>query len=239
MPRLLYGESAALVNDEAHTPTVPRLEKRFNMLAHSTSIARRGLKSKDELIALEADDPIHEPFRARPLRRLGLEHFKINPNYNPGYDFAFNDVVRGREARKCLPGCTKPDCCGNKFRKVAEFMQDARGNQAATISQDEADQRLLDEYMGNNRSKLLRVSKAEKEELLMDARARELARQHGKHRQAYERRQSPPGFWRADFPTTQEEAADKVAAERQEREIVKTRFEEAMRGDGAWSFRDE
>jgi hypothetical protein len=108
-----------------------------------------------------------------------------------------------------------------------------------TASQEEIDQRLLEEYMGDNKGRLRTMSRSEREETLIRAKARELANKAGKHRHAYERRRSPPGFWRADFPDTQETNEDRLAAAKLERELVQQRYEEAMRSRGKWVFRDE
>jgi hypothetical protein len=35
------------------------------------------------------------------FRRLGLEHFKINPARNQGLDYAYDAVVRKKDDRKC------------------------------------------------------------------------------------------------------------------------------------------
>ncbi|OBT39875.1 hypothetical protein VE00_09710 [Pseudogymnoascus sp. WSF 3629] len=184
-----------------------------------------------------SDGPDDEPFRARPLWRLGLEHFKINPDHNEGYDYAFRDVVRGREQRKCLPGCTNPDCCGNGFRKLAELTTGQAKNQSSDM--DSEDERLLEDFLGGNIHKLQAMTTDERHETLIQAKARDLANKHGKHRHAFERRQSPPGFWRADFPTTQEVQSDRAEAADFERELVRKRYEDAVRGGGKWMFRDE
>jgi DNA repair protein endonuclease SAE2/CtIP C-terminus len=175
--------------------------------------------------------------RERPLQELSMEHFKVNPKYNQGYDFAFSDVVRRKQQRKCLPGCTRPECCGEKFRKFVEITGTPNGVQ--TESQEERDERLLEEYLGDNKGMRYTMSKAEREEALIRAKARELANKVGKHRHAYERRRSPPGFWRADFPDTQETKADRLEAAKLERELAQQRYEEAMRPGGRWVFRDE
>lgn len=82
------------------------------------------------------------------------------------------------------------------------------------------------------------MSPRSRRELLLDARASELAQTHGKHRQRFQRRRTPPGFWRAEFPDTQERAEERAEGERMEREVVEGRWREAMRG-GLWVFRDE
>ena len=83
--------------------------------------------------------PSDEPLRARPCNRLSLEDFKINPAENSGLTYAYKDVVRGHSARKCLPGCTRPECCGTKFRALAADLP------ILSTSQDEHD--LLQSYL--------------------------------------------------------------------------------------------
>jgi hypothetical protein len=179
----------------------------------------------------------NNPLRARPLQKLGLHDFKINPAYNHGYDFAFNDVVRNHAARRCLQGCTKPECCGTAFRALALAARDP--NKPPTASQEESDTRLLKEFMGDNAHRIRHMTKSERDETLLQAKTRDLANKHGKHRQAYERRQSPPGFWRLEFPSTQEEREDRQKGEQLERGLVAQRYDEAMRRGGAYIFRDE
>ncbi|KAI5796708.1 hypothetical protein FPQ18DRAFT_302902 [Pyronema domesticum] len=57
--------------------------------------------------------------RKGPATAAGLNAFKINPNYNQGLDYAFTETVRSKEARKCLPSCTKY-CCKNGLKKFLE-----------------------------------------------------------------------------------------------------------------------
>jgi len=108
-------------------------------------------------------------------------------------------------------------------------------------SSQEADDetRLLLAHVGNDASRLARLTLAEKAELLIQARTQELAQTHGKHRQAYARAPSPEGFWRTDMPTTQEAAEDDEKRNAQKRRAVKERYDEAMRPGGQWMFRDE
>ncbi|KAK0109360.1 hypothetical protein ONS96_003177 [Cadophora gregata f. sp. sojae] len=181
-------------------------------------------------------DPNQEPLRSRPVSKLSLSDFKINPNYNQGYDYAYNDVVRGKEARACLEGCIKPRCCGYKFRGLAKAELDIR---RLTLSQEERDETLMEEFLGAGAGQLKYMSKAEKEETLIQAKTREIANKTGRHRHAYHRQSSPSGFWRTDFPTTQEDEEDRARAKDKEREEVEQRYRHAMRSGGAWLFRDE
>jgi hypothetical protein len=113
------------------------------------------------------------------------------------------------------------------------------GRGRPTLSQEEADDMLLDEYLGDNAYKIRNMSKQQKEELIIQAKTRDMANKYGRHRHAYERRTSPPGFWRADFPTTQEDREDHEKARELEKSAVEERYKEAMRPNGRFLFRDE
>ncbi|KAF2811678.1 SAE2-domain-containing protein [Mytilinidion resinicola] len=181
--------------------------------------------------------------RSRPVEQLTLDHFKPNPAYNQGLDYAFVETVRGRDARKCLPGCTNPECCGSAFRALAMAAPTLAAPRGLFDVDDEADDetRLLQDYMGDayDVARISRMPTDEKEELLLQARTRLLADRHGRHKQAYERRSTPPGFWRTDFPTTQETEKDREEARKLDRAKVEERWRDAMRDGGRWIFRDE
>lgn len=199
----------------------------------------------------DAIDPDHEPLRARPLHRLGPDDFKINPNNNQGLDYAFTEVVRNHDQRKCLPGCTRPSCCGSAFRKLVEIggfpnprtsglWSSSPSDDKDQDTQDQADARLLKEYLGADHERRLKgMSEADKKEALLSAKTRAFADQHGRHRQAFERRATPPGFWRTDMPSTQEVEMDREEARVLERKRVEDMHREAMREGGRWRFRDE
>jgi hypothetical protein len=173
-----------------------------------------------------------EPLRSKKVDELKPSDFKVNPVYNQGYSYAFSETVRKRGDRACLPGCTNLQCCGSTFRKFAE----AQG--PLSSSQEEA---LLEDYLGEayDNMRLTQMASDEREELVLQARTKKMAKESGKHREAYERHRSPPGFWRVDFPTTQEEQEDREKAAQRERELVRERWLEAQRKGGKWIFRDE
>ncbi|KAL2007153.1 hypothetical protein VTN00DRAFT_8591 [Thermoascus crustaceus] len=179
--------------------------------------------------------PEGEPYRAWPVHRLDLSCFKINPERNQGMDFAFDEVVRKKDERKCLSVCTRPDCCGDRFRAMVR----AGGLASASSDSDSVDLQILEDYLGDQKDMLNTMSDKERQDLLIDAKARLLANQYGKHRYTHERARSPPGFWRADMPDTQELEQDREAARKLEREKVMERYREAMRPGGLWKFADE
>ncbi|KAG4443648.1 hypothetical protein IFR05_000834 [Cadophora sp. M221] len=199
----------------------------------------RSATIKKKQIRTEGDyemDPGQEPLRARPVSKLSLSDFKINPLYNQGYNFAFNEVVRGKEARACLEGCIKPECCGHKFRGLAKAELE---NRRPTLSQEERDETLLEDYLGRDADRIKYMSISEREETLIQAKTREIANKNGRHRHAYQRGTSPTGFWRTDFPSTQEEIEDREKEREKERQMVQQRYRQATRPGGAYLFRDE
>ncbi|CAI7648995.1 unnamed protein product [Penicillium glandicola] len=210
---------------------VPSPNSRVNDTPHSDQTTPRMLSQMAPDI-----DPDDEPFRARPLRRLGLQHFKINPARNQGLDYAYDSVVRKKNDRKCLSGCTRPGCCGDRFRAMARLggLPGKSGPE-----QEKEDQAILQDFVGEDTQLLRNISGKERENLLVEAKARALANQYGRHRHTHQRAQSPPGFWRTDMPDTQEEEDDLEAAKILEREKVEERYREAMRPGGLWTWADE
>lgn len=174
--------------------------------------------------------------RSKSPSDLRLEDFKINPKFNKGYDYAYTEVVRRKDERSCIPGCTDMDCCGKQFRAMALA---ERGTGPRTPEQVAEDRMLLERYLGDKAYRLFSMTKEEKDEVWLEAKTKELADRIGKHRHRYSRMKSPPGFWRTDFPDTQEGEREKEAAAQREREVVQERYREAMRPGGKWVFRDE
>ncbi|KAJ5414444.1 DNA repair protein Sae2/CtIP [Penicillium cosmopolitanum] len=177
--------------------------------------------------------PEDEPYRSLPLHRLNLSHFKINPDGNQGMDYAYSTVVRKKDDRKCLSGCTRPGCCGDRFRAMARL------GGLPTNNQEQENQRILEEYLGEERHRLEGLSSEDRERLLIEAKARAIANQYGKHRHTHQRARTPPGFWRTEMPDTQELEADWAAAGNLERDKIEERYREAMRPGGLWTWADE
>lgn len=230
------------------TPSKPPINKHPTSArqAHSTgtfggsfrNLDHRRVSADDARFNLNADGDHQdgEPYRSRTVDRLLLDNFKINPDRNEGIDYAFDDVVRKRDQRQCLPGCTRPDCCGSRFRAMAKI--GGLSVLPGTESMDE-DRAILENYLGDQKYRLETMSEDEKHELLIDAKAEALSTRYGRHRYAHERHHSPPGFWRTDMPSTQELEQDREEARQLEREKVESRYREAMRPGGMWKFADE
>ncbi|TGO84658.1 hypothetical protein BPOR_0480g00060 [Botrytis porri] len=203
----------------------------FKVPTTSKGKSRRGI-GRD----LDSDDPEREPYRLRSVTTLKLDHFKINPNFNQGYDYAYTEVVRGKD-RQCLPGCVREECCGKQFGALVQALYPAREN--PTTSQKAEEDTLLEEYLGDNKHKIWTMGKEERKDSLAQARKWKASNTMGKHKSVVPRRSTPPGFWEADFPTTQEDEAFKKKQKEIERQKVAERYAEAMRPGGAWLFKDE
>lgn len=176
------------------------------------------------------------PLRGQPIERLRPEDFKPNPKYNDGLTYVYDEVVRGKDARAALSGCTDLNCCGKTFRHFAEAERKTLGSLTTTRTENI---HLMEKYLGDQAWQLGTMSPEEKDETWLLAKTWELANKFGKHRQRYSRMPTPPGFWNVDFPSTQERAEELVQAEEIRNALVSERYREAMRCDGSWLFRDE
>lgn len=176
------------------------------------------------------------PLRERTADRLKPEDFKPNPRYNDGLPYVYDEVVRGKEARATLSGCIDINCCGKTFRRFAEVERKSIGSSVTSRAEDI---KLLETYLGDEAWQLGTMSREDKEETWLLAKTWELANKFGKHRQRYSRMPTPPGFWSVDFPSTQERAEERRQAEEIRAALVRERYREAMRPNGAWLFRDE
>ncbi|KAK8138826.1 DNA repair protein/CtIP [Apiospora sp. TS-2023a] len=172
--------------------------------------------------------------RDRPQWTLRLGDFKINPKHNDGLDYAFSEVVRNKEDRLCLPGCVKEECCAPGFRNQA------RGERLETGAI--AFQSLLENWLGDEAWRLSSMSEDEKEALWLKAKTQQVANEYGKsHRHRVQRATTPPGYFNADFPSTQQLDEDNQLTAVMQRERVDERYREAMKPNqtGRWLFRDE
>lgn len=184
---------------------------------------------------------LEPPLRLRPLSQLALNDFKINPNHNQGYDYAFKEVVRKQDQRKCLPGCTRLDCCGAIFRKMAATMSNHfyHTSRLPNSSQEYDEQGMMEDYLGDRAYRLKSMTKEYKAEILLQAKTKIMADHYGRHRESYAREPSPVGYWDVDMPTSQEAAEMGRLAEMRTRKKVEERYHEAVKQDGQWKFRDE
>ncbi|KAK1756866.1 DNA repair protein endonuclease SAE2/CtIP C-terminus-domain-containing protein [Echria macrotheca] len=176
------------------------------------------------------------PLRGKPVSELRIGDFKVNPKFNNGYKHAFDEVVRDKAGRAELDGCIDSNCCGKKFRAMAQSELDNGGPEIVSRPDNV---RLMEAYLGDEAFRLIGMAHEDKAKLWIEAKTRDLANKYGRHRHRFARRPSPPGFWDADFPTTQEVQENREEGERMEKQIVEERWREAMRPEGRWLFRDE
>ena len=218
----------------------------------SVQNSRNWKPSPSNLAAMDKPEEVHpenEPLRCRPIHSLSREDFKLNPSRNQGYNHAFVEVVRNRDQRKCMPGCTRPDCCGNALRKAVEIggytaprksrLSNPPYADGREEELEEPDQQLLEEWFGDDPARLAEMPAAERQELVLKAKTEKFANQHGKHRHVYGRGSTPPGFWDTDMPTTQQALEYRKAAAAMEQDKVQDMYREAMRPNGQYKFRDE
>lgn len=175
--------------------------------------------------------PEHEPLRDKNIVNLKLDDFKINPKYM-GTTHAFTDTLRGRDARRGLHACTRQDCCGGALEKVITM--------GGTELTGKTDAEALEAFLGDDwRNHIGSYSAEKRKEIVTQAHVFVFANQHGKHKTAFERRSTPPGFWDTDFPTTQQIEDNRKQAIEMEKKQIEERWREAMRSGGRWLFRDE
>lgn len=187
-----------------------------------------------------------ETLRSKPRKFLRPEDFKINPIHNHGYAYPVSEVVRNRDQRSCLPGCTRPDCCGSAIRSIVAMGGYLPAPRNSGLSKDisldydlDDDERCLQAYVGDDYPRLKNLPWEDKEELLWAARTEQFANAYGKHRYQYGRQQTPPGFWDADMPSTQQEIKNKTIAKAMQKAKVAEMHREAMKPGGRYKFRDE
>ncbi|KAL9061074.1 MAG: hypothetical protein Q9206_000706 [Seirophora lacunosa] len=194
-------------------------------------------KSSTARPAMKPDPPL----RSRPLSHLFLDDFKVNPAQNQGYSHPFKEVVRSRDQRNCLPGCTRLECCGTIFRKIAEtgLIKTFHTSRLFASSQEDEDLRMMEDFLGDQAYRLRNMSEGEKAEVLLQSRTKVLADHYGRHREVYAREPSPIGYWDVDMPSTQQAEEQVKLAEARTRQKVEERYREAVRTDGLWKFRDE
>ena len=228
------------------TPSLPKI-KRPATYAKKPALpvlATLDLTSSDDPPPIIPED---EPFRSRPVQRLRREDFKINPAANHGFSHAYREVVRKRTERKCLPNCNRPDCCGDKIKKMlaigGPLIQRQPGLFESSPPEDDDgdvgyDYNMLKEYMGDNYRSWTHLSDNEKQAEWARAQQWNFGKKYGKHK-AMERQRTPPGFWNNDIDSTQELKQQREDGERIAREEVEERWREAMRPGGLWKFADE
>lgn len=187
------------------------------------------------------------PLRNKAVDALNIDDFKLNPKAKGGFDMAYADPVRGKEARRHMDGCTDPNCakCGDQLQALAGELDIVVGSHLFASTQDEDltnDERLIKFYLGDtfDRDKVKDMRPELRTKMILQAKTRLMADRVGRHRiKPMGRAKSPPGFWDYDMPTTQQLEAQREEADARQKELIAERHREAMRPGGRWIFRDE
>ncbi|KAF8426566.1 hypothetical protein EV426DRAFT_438129 [Tirmania nivea] len=172
--------------------------------------------------------------RARNAKDLNISDFAINIDKARGFNYAYQEVIRKREERKCLPGCMGP-CC----KELRDFLAKAgmppelpskapkwRSSPIPGTSQLEPDE----EEFGEDEEEPGHVDRGQ---------LRQFVDKYAKHRNMFDRDKSPEGFWASEFPDTQETEERKRKAKEEGRKKVANMKREAGKRGGRWVFRDE
>lgn len=165
-----------------------------------------------------------EPFRARPIQRLSAQHFKPNPRWLDSHGMSYDEFLYGRQ--------------GERIKALAETLPNLPGQ--SMQEEPATDHELLLDLLGPaSEGRIAKLTPAARNNLLLEARTKRVAQAYAKQRQDYDKDKDVPGFWMADMPGTQEDEENRVVAKQRERDEVKRRYEDAMRGGGRWVFADE
>ncbi|EMR09764.1 hypothetical protein PNEG_01948 [Pneumocystis murina B123] len=136
-----------------------------------------------------------------------LNDYVIDLNKNDKIPYAYDEVVRDKASRRHLPACACDNCI--------KFFE-AHGP-IATI------------FKPKWRSPLKKKTYTDSDKEHIYRNLQEVSR----HRSAFFRPKTPPGFWESDFPSTQQEEIYRKQAQVQNYERLKKRQLEAERG-GRW-----
>lgn len=178
--------------------------------------------------------PEHEPLRARPMHRLLIEDFKLNPAHS---DYGYHESVRKHDEKQAISGCTDWNC--PRCRDIRKFVESSGYARVPGLEEEETDRRLLEAFLGNDKGRLKKMSADETKEMIVQARSQQFANEFGKHRTPFQRAQSPVDYWNVGFPSTQEHEQNREAVRLRERERVKAMYWEAIRERGRYVFADE
>jgi len=103
-----------------------------------------------------------------------------------------------------------------------------------------ADDELLRNHLGHSYQQVApTLSLQQKLDMVTEAKAQAFANKYGRHRQVFERRTTPPGFWNGDMETSQEREVHREEAKVQIREEVERRWRSSLGDGGRYKFRDE
>ena len=214
------------------TPEINKQSGKHNMPITDPPISKR---SKCITRAVSARGPSHSSggggmkggqLRYCDAKELQASDFVINADKAYGRNYAHHEVIRKHDERKCLPGCLQPCCAGLKGFLEKAGMPVTVSNAPKWRSSPDASP--SSPQCDNKEERDSSVDKA-----------REFVNKVSRHRNLFERNNSPPGFWNSEFPSTQEVEERRKQAMESERRRVAEMKKEATKGNGRYLFRDE
>ncbi|KTW28088.1 hypothetical protein T552_01949 [Pneumocystis carinii B80] len=182
----------------------------------NTNLKRRISLQHDENNKLDKKNEFASNFDNKKLGRYAkksknteesLNDYVIDLNKNDNIPYAYGEVVRDKASRKHLPACACDNCI--------KFFE-AHGPIATIFKPQWRSPSKKEVYTDSNKDHIYKN-------------LQEVSR----HRAAFFRPKTPPGFWESDFPNTQQEQIYRKQAQAQNNERLKERQLEAERG-GRW-----
>ncbi|KAI6368375.1 hypothetical protein MCOR25_004672 [Pyricularia grisea] len=213
--------------DEAAAPApAPRSTARKPLADRSTNIQTRSRGA---------------PLRSLPVDSLLLTDFRINPATNDNKDFAFDEVVRHKDDRAKMTGCTDPRCPRTKdmhamvLAEVAHLTKE-HGERFYQTPEGVA---LVEKYLGDDAGRIPKMNVSQRRTLWTQARLQQQANIYGRCRHRFDRANTPEQYWDTGFPNTQEQERDREEGRMMDRRMVEVRRREALKKGGRWLFKDE
>ena len=202
-----------------HTPTNKKLDEWLKLSKRSKAGSEQTPTRRPLTVVTNKHDQENEPVDQFWNRQWHPSDFIVNPDFNDNLPYAYRETVRGAK-RQCEHGVDCRDCTevwlhmtSNISKRLIQFYKAAgpglqpAGPQWSSAANKEND---------GVRATINMVSR---------------------HRNRWQRQVSPPGFWRSEFPNTQEAEEDKKQMKQYRDTEAKKRLAEAMKG-GKWLFRD-
>ncbi|TLS30120.1 hypothetical protein PpBr36_02821 [Pyricularia pennisetigena] len=181
------------------------------------------------------------PLRSLPVDSLLLTDFRINPATNDNKDFAFDEVVRHKDDRAKMTGCTDPRCPRAKdmhamvLAEVAHLTKE-HGERFYETPEGVA---LVEKYLGDDAGRIPKMDVSQRRTLWTRARLQQQANIYGRCRHRFDRANTPEQYWDTGFPNTQDQERDREEGRMMDRWMVEVRRREAMKKGGRWLFKDE
>ncbi|EHA52031.1 hypothetical protein MGG_05993 [Pyricularia oryzae 70-15] len=203
---------------------------------HTT--ARKPLVDRSTNIQPRSRGP---PLRSLPVDSLLLTDFRINPATNDNKDFAFDEVVRHKDDRAKMTGCTDPRCPRTKDMHAMVLAEVAHltKEHGERFYQTPEGVTLVEKYLGDDAGRIPHMDVSERRTLWTQARLQQQANIYGRCRHRYDRGNTPEQYWDTGFPNTQEQERDREEGRMMDRRMVAVRRREALKKGGRWLFKDE